>query len=301
MAIKGYFFNAIYDSETGSYDREYDANAITEYLSALVGGGVIPNPSTNMQVMAAGVMNIVVNPGQGFWSDGHKMVNESSFPLTVSAADVLQPRIDRVVMYCDYANRVCGLEVKTGTPAADPVPPALVRGTDRYEYGLATIYVGAGASAITQSVITDTRPDNDVCGWVTGLIDQVDTSTLFAQWETAYEEYFTEQQDNFAEWLSHLTQQLNVDTYVENYEKSASFTSADATKVITLDWAGYTYEVSDIINVYINGLLAVSGTDYTLDTTGANPTVTFAFAGSSLTDVCRVQVLKSVIGFDVSP
>ena len=296
MAIKGYFFNAQYNSETGSYDREYDADAVTEYLSSLVGGGVIPNPSTNLQVMAVGGMEIAVNSGQGFWSDGHKMVNESSYPLTVPASDALQPRIDRVVMFCDYVNRVCGLEVVAGTPSSNPAAPALVRSNERYEYGLATIYVGAAVQAITQSVITDTRPDNTVCGWVTGLIDQVDTSTLFEQWQTAYEEYFTEQQDNFAEWLSHLTEELTVDTYVECYEKTASFTSADPVKEISLEWAGYSRDNSDIINVYINGLLADAGTDYTLDTTLDK--VTFLFTGSDLEDVCRVQVLKSVIGFD---
>ena len=41
-------------------------------------------------------------------------------------------------------------------------------------------------STITQAMITDFRT-SALCGYVTGLIKQVDTSTLFAQWQAAYE------------------------------------------------------------------------------------------------------------------
>ena len=302
MAIKGSFFNALYNSETQTYDRVYNAEDLTTYLQQIVGGGVFPNPSTNLQVLTANDgMTVNVQAGAGWFADGHKIENTAVLPIELSGSDILYDRIDRIVFYCDYENREVGIEAVPGTPAASPVAPDLVRTSARYEYSLATVRVIKEATSISQSAITDTRGDSDVCGWVAGLIQQVDTSTLFEQWETAYEEYFTEQRDNFEEWLHDLTEELNVDTYVENYEKSASFTSADTTKVITLDWVGYEYEVSDIINVYINGLLATAGTDYVLDTTGANPTVTFSFTGSSLTDVCRVQVLKSVIGFDTTP
>lgn len=308
--IKGYFFNAIYDSETGEYDRVYNSEDVTEYLSLIVGGGVFPNPSTNLQVLASGTgMTVNVQAGSGWFADGHKIVNTAIKPLEHDASDVLNNRIDRVVFYADYVNREVGIDIVKGTEALEPAAPALQRDADRYEYSLATVRINAGVTMITQSMITDTRADSSVCGWVAGLIQQVDTETLFNQWQTAYEEYYEEaqtefeswettQKDNFEEWLHDLTDELNVDTYVQNYEKSASYTSASTSKVITLDWGGYVYEASDIINVYINGLLATAGTDYTLDTSGANPTVTFSFTGSSLTDVCRVQVIKSVIGFN---
>lgn len=302
MAIKGYFFNALYNSETQIYDRVYNAEDLTSYLQQIVGGGVFPNPSTNLQVLASGTgLTVNVQQGSGWFADGHKIDNTAVKPITLSGSDILYDRIDRVVFYCDYDNRVVGIEAVEGTPAAEPVAPDLVRTGSRYEYSLATVKVAANATLIRQSAITDTRGDSDVCGWVAGLIQQVDTSTLFLEWQTAYEEYFVEQKNNFDAWLHDLTDELHIDTFVENYEKSANFTSADATKVITLDWGGYVYEASDIINVYINGLLADAGTDYVLDTTGTNPTVTFSFTGSSLTDVCRVQVLKSVIGFDTTP
>lgn len=48
---------------------------------------------------------------------------------------------------------------------------------------------------MTNADIKDTRADTTVCGWVTGLIEQVDTSDLFTQWESAYEQEHQRQQE----------------------------------------------------------------------------------------------------------
>lgn len=310
MAVKGYFFNAQMDPNTGLYDRTYNAEDVTSYLSALVGGGVIPTPSSSLQVTAAGG-NMVVNvqPGQGFWTDGRKIVNTSVVPLTLAPSDVVNPRIDRVVMYCDYVERSVGLEVVTGTPASSPAAPALVRNVERYEYSLATVLVNANVTSVTQSNITDTRADSTVCGWVTGLIQQVDTSALYAQWEAAYQEFFddtvTDIEDweedvkaDFDEWFSHLTEELNVDTYIKEYSKSQTFTG-NGSKVVTCDMGGYTYQLGDVFNVFVNGLRLLAS-EYTLDTSGANPTITVTFteAGSLSNDV-TVQIMQSKIGYPV--
>lgn len=305
MAIKGYFFNAEYNSETGTYDRLYNAEDVTSYLSALVGGGVVPNPSTSLQVLASSGMTVNVGVGTGYWTDGRKLVNTAILPLVIPNANAVNPRIDRVVMFCDYVNRAVGIEVSEGTPAASPQPPALVRNAERYEYALANVRVNAGVTTITQSAITDTRPDNTVCGWVTGLIDQVDTSTLFAQWETAYQEFFSDLEDweaqvkvDFEEWFATLTDELQVDTYIKEYSKTETFTG-NGTKTITCNMSGYSYQTGDIFNVFINGL-KLKSTEFTLDTSGASPTVsvTFSSAGSASNDV-MVQVMQSKIGYAV--
>lgn len=317
MAIKGYFFNAVYDSSTQTYDREYNAEDVTGYLKLLVRGGVFPNPSTNLQVLENSGMNITVKAGSGWFADGRKIDVTADYVLTVSQSDVLLPRIDRVVFYADYVNRTVGLDVIVGTPAVNPTAPALTRSSSRYEYGLATVLVAAQAASISQSAITDTRADTNVCGWVTGLIDQVDTATLFAQWQTAYEEFYSDmetwktsqetsfegweadQKAAFEAWLQDLTDELNVDTYVEEYHKSEEFTTSGY-HYISLNWTNYTYEASDIINVFINGQ-KLTDQEYDLVTTGGSPA---PYVGASFgvmfpaANVMEVQVLKSVIGFD---
>lgn len=48
----------------------------------------------------------------------------------------------------------------------------------------------AGAVEITQADITDTRPDETVCGFVKGVIEQINTKNLFAQYQAAFEAWF---------------------------------------------------------------------------------------------------------------
>ena len=83
------------------------------------------------------------------------------------------------------------------------------------EYCLAQIYVPKikddGTQEIIQANITDTRADTEVCGWVTSLIDQVDTHTLFLQWQDAYQRYYDESTAEFETWLAGIKAQLGED------------------------------------------------------------------------------------------
>lgn len=311
--IKSYFFNAEKQPD-GSFDRVYNAESFSDWLKLIIANGVFSNPSTNLQVEARSGFNIVVDSGSG-WIDGHKMDNTIYYPLTIDGSDVLLDRIDRVIFYLDYTNRVMGIDVLKGEAAQYPEPPALTRDDERVEYCLAEISIAHQATEITQADITDTRANTSICGWVSSLIEQVDTETLFIQWQTAYENAFsqletwqTQVEDDFDVWaaaekaafdtfIEHLTQELKVDTYIEEYKKAVSLTSGGST-AITLDMTGYTYAAADIVDVFINGLVGVAGTDYTLSESGGVATVTLALTlQSGITDDIVVRVLKSKIGY----
>ena len=304
MAINGYFFNAELDGST--YDRVYDAEDMTSYLSELVGNGVFPNPSTQLQVTASSGMNIVVNAGQG-WIDGHKLINTAALTLTLDASDALLNRIDRVIFYADYTERQMGIEILTGTAATTPTAPELTRTTARYEMCLAEITISAGVTSISQSVISDTRANSNLCGWVQGLIQQVDTSTLFTQWETAYSEFYTQlqawessMQSQFTTWFEALTQELNCNTYIEQFHKYVTVTASDS-KIIPLDMTDYTYEESDVFFISLNGLTATDTVDYLIDTSKTPVELHVNLVGSTnVTDEIDIKVLKSKIGFDTN-
>ena len=76
------------------------------------------------------------------------------------------------------------------TQAGD-VPSALVTTFQDLSLAKSKYYqvMAAAAVSITGGVITDRRGSSD-CPWITSLIYQVDTSTLYDQWAAAYEEYF---------------------------------------------------------------------------------------------------------------
>lgn len=190
----------------GEYDRTYLAEHFAKYFSRLVGNGVFAESSDSLQVFQASTANmtVVVAPGRS-WIDGYAYENDSDLIFTLSPADGSLDRIDVVVNQWSSLDRAIKTVVKTGTPAINPIAPSIQRDADYKELKLAEIKVPAGATKITQSSIIDYRANTSVCGWVTGIVSQVDTSTLFAQWETAYEEELTRQREaweNFFEAVS---------------------------------------------------------------------------------------------------
>lgn len=296
MAINSYFFNAIKDGQ-GNYDRLYNAEDVTHYLDKVVGSGVFPNPSTQLQVRAGTGMEIIVNEGQG-WINGHKIVNTADLNLEVSAADVLMGRIDRVIFYTDSTERTMGIEILEGTPAVRPVAPALTRSDSRYEMCLATISVNKGITAITDSLITDTRADSSVCGWVAGLVQQVDTSSLFVQWNSAYTEMMEtmrswqqSQREIFDAWYYDLTQNLTVGAYIKKFSKVVEG-GTGVGNIISLDMEGYEYDSNDIIIANLNGLILQLGYDYILNT-GVNPVQIQITAQLTSGNRFEVVILKS--------
>lgn len=288
MAITYGYFNSV------DGDRKYNADQMSEYFDGLVSNGVYESVGGALQVIAGTDMSVNVQTGRGIINC--KWINNNAvLPLTITQAHAMLDRYTAVIMKLDITNRLMTITTKDGTAASTPVKPTLQNDATGVELCLAWIYVDAGATTITQNKIEDARPSSD-CGWVTGLIEQVDTSTLFLQYQTAYENYYAEMTEEFDTWLSTLTTELNVNTYIHKFVKDVTLTTSSSTQTITLDMTGYTYSSDDIIQVFINGLLGVANTDYTINTSGAAPVITTTAQASGT--VIEVVVFKSKIGFN---
>ena len=275
MAIQSYFFNAILND--GVYDRTYNAEDVTSYLDLLVGNGVFPNPSTMLQVRAASGMNVIVAAGAG-WINGHKLINTADMTLALDASDVLLNRIDDVIFYVDFNLREMGIEVKKGTMAALPVAPTLQRDTSRYEMCLAQIKVDKQITAITSTMITDTRGNSKLCGYVQGLVQQADTTTLFESWQNGFETWFEAIQSQFENGKVFKRLEGQVTTSQANQR----------TFTVTNYIPDYAFAY-DTLDVYINGL-HLNGNEYTL----SNAVVTLVTPIQKAGAVVTFVVYKSV-------
>ncbi len=288
MAITSGFFNSV------SGDRTYNAEDMTRYFEGLVSPGVFANPSNNLQVTSTGdSMNVSVQPGRGI-IDCHWFKNDSAYSFTITAADALLNRIDAIVMRYVVSERKIILALKTGTPATNPVAPVMLRTADTMEYCLATIAVNKGVTQISQANITDTRADRTVCGWITNLINNIDITALYAQWQTAFNEqlaafdqYMQTKEAAFDAWYSQLTESLQVVTTVKKYE--SSYTTTAATTTFPVNVSDYVY--GDAIIVHLGGVLLREGVDYTLSGKNVNLTSSVP-AGRTYTCI----VFKSAIG-----
>ena len=197
MALTSAFFDA--ELVGGEYDRVYSAERFAEYFASFIANGVFPNPATNLQVVANAPSDMTVRVKSGLgWINGYYCNNDEDYLLTISPANGTLPRIDAVVLRWSRSNRSISLEVKTGVATSSPSAPPLERSADNYELMLASIRVVAGTTSIAQASITDKRPDSTVCGWVKGVVDQIDTTGLFAQYNDAFQTWFANLQSQLS-------------------------------------------------------------------------------------------------------
>lgn len=273
--LKYGFFNSM------NGDRTYDADDISSFFYKLISNGVFVNPSTSLQVMADSGMTVTVSEGYGMINA--KYVNNTSpLYLTLDSADPTNPRKDRVVMGLNYANRNITVYIKKGTAAADPAPPALTQSVGvLYELSLATIAISAGNSAITQADITDDRPDSNLCGYITGMIQQIDTSTLFAQFTAAYNE-----------WFENLTETLTLDVFIGR-ETNTYITSVPNEITIPIGISDFDSS-QDTLSVYVSGLRLTPEIDYSISGSNIVLTTAISLAGTVIVfDVLKASAVNS--------
>lgn len=246
----GYF-----DSVDG--DRKYDADTMSRYFSGIISRGVLQSYGGGFQVTATDVtqedgLPVAIQTGKAYFTNGKWVVNNYVHTVALGQAANILPRIDRIVLRCDttYDERNVTILVKEGIPDNDPVAPELV--SDEYieEMSLCQIYVDAGATAITQDKITDERPNDEVCGFVHQLFDQVSTDELFAQYDTAFDEWFSETKETLA-----------TTTLIRQYSSNYITAVQDQTE-IPINITQFSSEI-DVLNVYINGLKLIQDIDYT--------------------------------------
>lgn len=193
------FFDANLVGE--EYDRVYLAAQFAAYFASFIGNGVYAEHSNQLQVVAMPTpqMQVGVEKGQG-WINGYWYENTDTMYLPIEVADGVLNRIDSIVLRLGFAERNMWLMVKKGTPAVNPIAPEVTRTADYYDLQLATISIPASSIKITQAQIQDTRMNQDVCGWVTGVVKQLDTTTLFNQFETYFQEFKENNQVDYEEW-----------------------------------------------------------------------------------------------------
>lgn len=182
------FFNSIRTDGIG--DRIYKAEDWASYFASFIGNGVFPAPSNGLQVVqnVEGGMSVIVRTGKA-WINGYFYRNTGDLVIPLQNADGVLKRIDRIVVRWDLTERTITARVKSSALATNPVAPALQRDADAYELCLGDVLVNAGATTITQANITDYRYNTALCSIVIGVIEQIDPSSITAQFDTFFDQY----------------------------------------------------------------------------------------------------------------
>lgn len=250
------FFNSV------NGDRTYNAEQMSHIFEGLITDGVYESVGNKLAVQPNSGMVIQIATGRG-WFDKRWVNNDAPYTMTVGASDTVLNRYDAVCIKVDTTNSVRSVVpyIKAGTLAATPTKPTMTRTATVKEYCLAYVYVPARATAISASNIEDTRGNTSLCGWVTGLITQLDTTTLFTQWQALFEGFMTQETEDFNDWFENLQVELDSET-------ATRLTNALPTAVtVTLTVAGWSNKTQSVqvINMNTTKSVVVQASDSSRD------------------------------------
>lgn len=174
-----------FDSIDGTDERYYTADEFAEYFRQFIRNGIF-NGGEILKVGTGKVnMKVYIKPGYA-WLEGYlyKLDTENLY-LEHDMADPALDRIDRVIIRLDKTleNRYIKAFILKGIPSEQPTTMELTRNDNIYEISLAQVRIVAGKSYIEDYQITDERLDNTVCGLVTHLFDQVNTTEIYNRFE----------------------------------------------------------------------------------------------------------------------
>ena len=269
MAQHSGFFNALMIN--GVYDRTYNANDYCDNLAVVISSGVLRSENDDLKVTSSG-MACTVAAGRAFIK-GHYYYNDSPMTFAAVTAPIGGQRYDRIFLRLntDVAARSISLVYVQGTASNSPVKPSPTRSGNIYDLCLADIFVDTNATSV---VVTDTRANSDICGWV---------------YSTAGDNsFFTSLDNSFDEWFDSAKNTLSSVTLFKRYNWTTTLQSAAQTVTFNIpQWDAETC----FLEVYVNGILETQGTDYTI----ANSNITFSgtlVAGTEIT----VKVYKSIDG-----
>ena len=213
-------FGLFWNSENG--DRLYDADSFAEWLSHFFTTGVFKD---ELFVQATEGMKVSVSSGYAN-VNGKVRFFGTSTNLNIEVSNGLYPRIDTIVVERNDTNREITLKVVKGNYSGNsPEATAPVRTNVIHQLVIAKVYIGAGATAIYQKDITDTRMDSNLCGYVTATVENLNYDQMMAQWEDYYSNFKTNEMADFQTWFDNMKNILNESTagnLLEKINKNAS-------------------------------------------------------------------------------
>lgn len=181
MAEKYGFFNAV-ETSSGVYDRTYNAEDFASYFSKFISNGVFINPTDGLKVSIQSGLKVTVKAGSAY-IDGYyyELTENKTLTIPVNSSSYVQE--DSIVVRLDKVKRKMSLELKQNDVSVS-------RTSTVKELQLATIRKPVGATNLSASDVTDMRPYNEVCGFVTGVVQQISTSDLFSQFTAMFNKWF---------------------------------------------------------------------------------------------------------------
>lgn len=274
MSVTYGFYNSI------KGDRKYNALQMSSIFDGIIEDGVYMTIGDALAVKQSSGMTVTIGEGRA-WFDHTWTLNDSLYPITLDASDVLLSRIDAIVLEvnANTTTRANSFKIVKGAPASNPVRPTLVKSELLNQHPLAYISVPKGATSISQSNITNAVGTSE-CPFVTGVLEGMNIDNLVAQWGAQWAEWLSSNTDawkafmsgNTNEWKSFMAKNKDEWSDLINGNTSEFETWFEHMKdQLSEDAAGnLQLQVDNLNNAALGGDFVLKGSSVSAEYMGAN-------------------------------
>lgn len=296
MLTSGFF-------ESVGVDRAYDTNSFNTFFEGVISSnGVFDSVGNGFSILPSSGLSVNVHDGKALVNN-HWVRSDAIEVLTLDAPNNVFNRYDMITLRWDGTTRDITLELTSGTASSAEEKPEPLRTTTKYEIVLAYIHVQANATTLTELDIIDCRYDTELCGIITGLISQLDTTGLYRHYASLFERmteqmqaWQNEQQIAYDNWFKALTDDLTVNTKLTKKISNYLTTRENGTQYIDIP-SSLNYVDGDILEVFLNGVLLVEGVDYDLTMNEVeNIPMIYLYADVAIDNMITFYCLKNNTG-----
>lgn len=183
MAITYGFYNSV------NHDRKYFAEDMSRILDGVISEGVFSAIGKHYSVTANGGNTVLVESGNA-WFNHTWTYNDSQILKELQTSDVLNDRIDAIVIEVNRSDEVRenSIKVVTGVASSTPEKPEFTKTDLISQHPIAYISRKANSTEILQSDITSCVGTEE-CPYVTGPASTVSADDLLKQWQGEFDEW----------------------------------------------------------------------------------------------------------------
>lgn len=240
-----------YNSRNG--DRKYNAMTMSAIFDGIINDGVFQSIGTCFKPVPSTGLSVNVGIGRA-WFDHTWTYNDSPMNLTFTQSDMINARIDAIVLEVNAEDsvRANSLKVIIGTPAASPQKPKLTNTATVNQYPIAYVTIPANATSIIDDNI-EYVVGQSPCPFVTAILETVDIADLITQWKSQFQTWMNEEKSDFDAWYDTIKGILGEDEAgnllnLIQENTAAIETNTPMTKIITIAptaWSSGVYTLKD--------------------------------------------------------
>lgn len=240
-----------YNSRNG--DRKYNAMTMSAIFDGIINDGVFQSIGTCFKPVPSTGLSVNVGIGRA-WFDHTWTYNDSPMNLTFTQSDMINARIDAIVLEVNSEDSVRANSIKViiGTPAASPQKPELTTSATVNQYPIAYVTIPANATSIIDDNI-EYVVGQSPCPFVTAILETVDITDLITQWKSQFQTWMNNEKDDFDAWYETIKGILGEDEAgnllnLIQENTAAIETNTPVTKTITIAssaWSDGVYTLND--------------------------------------------------------